>query len=369
MQNPQQIAAGFHGKNPNCCISAKLRLATRIRFTGDRVKAFIANPIYKGVIRHGDKEYPSEHPALVSEKLWQEANEALTPEKTETVKIQQRDKHVHLLKGILKCGHCGTALTPYPSGKKDSNGEPYLYYTCTHVTKDGTASECPVRSIPARAFEDLIVNYIGEIGKHTEIIEAAVSASNAEKVKSIRPMKSKLAELERKHRELSDAVQVCIEAAKRRGAKNVSDDFMAEAECLATEKREVELQKTKLNIDINYGESVVADKQVIADGLLRFEMVMKSLPADDQTDLVRLLIREISVKHFDPEKDQAPKKQGVFSTKIRTKWYLVNISLFASDLIPNGYKIGEISSDLHRIGSRGRARTCNPPVNSRLLYH
>ena len=75
-------------------------------------------------------------------------------------------------------------------GKKDSNGEPYLYYTCTHVTKDGSAAECPVRSIPARAFEDLIVNYIGEIGKHPEIIEAAVKSSNAEKIKSIRPLKN-----------------------------------------------------------------------------------------------------------------------------------------------------------------------------------
>ena len=138
---------------------------------------------------------------------------------------------------------------------------------------------------------------------------------------------------------------------------------------MATEKREVELQKSKLNIDINYRESVVADKQVIADALLRFEHVMKSLPAEDQKDLTRVLIREISVKHFDPEKNQAPKEKGVFSTKIRTKWYLVNISLFANDLIPTNYKIGEISSDLKRIGSRGRTRTFNHTVNSRVLYH
>jgi hypothetical protein len=126
---------------------------------------------------------------------------------------------------------------------------------------------------------------------------------------------------------------------------------------VAAEKRDIELQKTKVNIDINYRESVVADKQVIADGLLRFETVMKGLPAEDQKELVRLLVREISIKHFDPEKDQEPKEKGVFNTKIRTKWYLVNISLFASVLIQDGYKIGEISSDLNRIGSRGRARS------------
>lgn len=195
------------------------------------------------------------------------------------------------------------------------NGEPYLYYACIHVTKDGSAADCPVRSIPARAFEDLIVNYIGEIGKHPEIIEAAVKASNEEKIKSIRPLKSKLAKLERKHRELADAVRNCNETVKRKGAKNVSDEFMAEAERLATEKREVELQKTKLNIDINYRKCVVADKQVITDGLLRFETVMKGLRAEDQKELVHLLVREISVKHFDPEKDKEPREKECSTPK------------------------------------------------------
>lgn len=345
------------------------RIVGEKRFIGDRVKAIIANPIYMGVIRHGNKDYPSEHPALVTAKVWEEANGALNPEKDEPSKLQRRDKHTHLLKGILKCGHCGTSLTPYPSGKKDENGQPYLYYTCTHVTKDGAASECPVRSIPARAFEGLIVSYIGEIGRHQEVIDAAVRASNEEKTKAIRPLRTKLAELQRRHRELSEAVRNCIETVKRKDAKNITDDFMAEAERLSAEKRDVELERTKLNIEVNYRERVVADKQVIADALLRFEKVMQSLPADDQKELIHLVVREISVKHFDPEMDQAPREEGMFSTQIRTKWYLVNISFFASDLIPECYKNGEISSDLKRIGSRGRTRTYNHTVNSRVLYH
>ena len=96
---------------------------------------------------------------------------------------------------------------------------------------------------------------------------------------------------------------------------------------------------------------------------------MKNLPPDDQKELVQLIVREISVKQFDPEKDPAPREKGVFNARIRTKWYLVNISLFATDLIPEGCEIGEISSDLKRIGSRGRARTYNFAVNSRALYH
>jgi hypothetical protein len=93
---------------------------------------------------------------------------------------------------------------------------------------------------------------------------------------------------------------------------------------------------------------------------LRFDRVVKGLPIEEQKELVRLLIRNISVKHFDPSADAAPVETITFTTKIRTKWYLVNISLFASDLFPDGCRSGEISSDLKKIGSRGRARSCIP---------
>ena len=80
----------------------------------------------QGVIKHGDTEYPSEHPALVSAKLWEEANDALQRRPDQPKRLQQRDKHFHLLKGLLVCEECGTSLTPSPSGKK---GNPYLYYS------------------------------------------------------------------------------------------------------------------------------------------------------------------------------------------------------------------------------------------------
>jgi hypothetical protein len=50
----------------------------------------------------------------------------------------------------------------------------------------------------------------------------------------------------------------------------------------------------------------------------------------------------------------------MFKTNIRTKWYLINMSLYASDLFPESYKSGEISSDLKQIGSAGvgKIRTC-----------
>lgn len=345
------------------------RIVGEKRFREDRIKAIVANPIYKGVISHDDKEYPSEHPALVPAQLWAQANAAINSAGRERADLQERDKHYHLLKGILRCGHCGTSLTPYPSGKKDKDGNPYLYYTCTHVTKDGSDAECPLRSIPARPFEELIVGYLGEIGRHPEVIASALKASNEEKTKSLRPLRSKLAEMDKRIRHLSCEIQNCVDTAKSKGAKHIGDELLAEGDKLSEEKRGLESARERLKVDINYRESVVADEKVLAGALVQFEKVITKLDPEEQKELVRLIIREISVKQFDPAKESLPAGKGIFSTEIRTKWYLVKISLFASDLFPETWESGKISSDLKQNGSRGRARTYNITVNSRALYH
>lgn len=353
------------------------------RFIGDRVKGIIRNPIYRGVIRHDTSDFDGEHKGLVSEKLWDAANEALKPQKRQ--RVQMRDKHVHLLKGLLKCGHCGTSLTPYPAGKKDKNGNPYLYYTCTHVVKEGGEAPCSVRSLPAREFEDLILGFIGELAKHPAMIKETLAASTDAQMKSVRPLKTKLAALQKTHKNVADAVRTCIESAKAKGAEKIGEEFIAEAEKLAVEKNNIEHEINMLRVQIDQKERVVANEQIIADGLCRFNELRKHLPAEDQKELVRMFIYEVTVNAIDPDrKGKSPSEtvnqpeatsgnekleHAVFETKIRTKWYRVNLGLYGNSLFTGVLNKTRESSDYRLIGSGGWARTSNQVVNSHLLYH
>lgn len=140
----------------------------------------------------------------MSDKLWQEANDALSGKgKNRKRAVLDRNTHQTLLKGIIRCGECGHRLTPKPGGKKDRDGNPYLYYTCNNVSKDGKAASCSLRNVPARAMDDFVIQILGEIGRRPEIIKAAVASSNEEKSKSIRPLKSKLAQLQRQHTDMA----------------------------------------------------------------------------------------------------------------------------------------------------------------------
>jgi len=126
------------------------------RFDEDMVAAIIRNPVYKGFVRYGGMLYPGKHEAIVDEETWEEANKAIGNGREDDTGLYYADPHIHLLKGILRCGACGRAMTPYRSGKKTKDGTPYLYYACVDYTKDGSLSTCPIKMLPAREFEALI---------------------------------------------------------------------------------------------------------------------------------------------------------------------------------------------------------------------
>ena len=83
---------------------------------------------------------------------------------------------------------------------------------------------------------------------------------------------------------------------------------------------------------------------------------------------MQLLIKEIVVSPYDPDDEKVPAEEGAFTTKIRTKYYKVDIKLHQIPELAGFVNRSAESSDKEGLGSPGRIRTTNQPVNSRLLY-
>ncbi|MBP6965129.1 MAG: recombinase family protein [Armatimonadetes bacterium] len=104
------------------------------RKSGNRIQKslihkMLTNPLYYGDIYWAGKHYSGTHEPLVSKDLWDTVQETLA-EKGRRKTRQQ--KHQWLYRGLLRCGHCGCALTPEVKKAK------YTYYHCT-----GHKGRCP----------------------------------------------------------------------------------------------------------------------------------------------------------------------------------------------------------------------------------
>ncbi|OPZ87533.1 MAG: hypothetical protein BWY76_00409 [bacterium ADurb.Bin429] len=98
--------------------------------------------------------YIGEHQAVISQEVWDQVHAILSENCRERAN-RQRAKVPGLLKGVIRCGHCGTAMGITYTKKKGATTH-YRYYLCTHAAKAGYEA-CPVRTVPAGEIEASVV--------------------------------------------------------------------------------------------------------------------------------------------------------------------------------------------------------------------
>jgi len=305
------------------------------RFNEDFIKKIIMNPLYKGFVHLGGEEFKGEHQALVSPQIWKRANKLMKPITPRKI-VYAKDDHVHLLKGLLKCGECDSMLTPYPAGKKDKNGNPYLYYACGKVVDFGKHSPCRVRMLPAREFEKIIKKSLIDLGNNKALLESTIKNSTAHTKDKIKPLQASKEKAERLLMKTTEEINRLVKLMKSQDM--VGTDITEEYKRLLREKDQLQVDIEKTSIDIERSNQDILDAEMIKKTLLAFDKVVNSLPIEDQKDLFQLLIKEITIWGFDPAKEKAPKELGAFVTKIRTKWFKIKLSLYQFPEIETFYK-------------------------------
>jgi len=132
----------------------------------------LTNVLYIGQVKHHGTVYPGEQPAIIATDTFAEVQRLLT---------SRGRAYAHtfpegLLKGLLTCAACGTAMI-HTHAKKGATR--YRYYTCTTAQQRGVA-HCPTRSVPAGALEDTVVENLRHIAEPSALLlEGMTSAGDA----------------------------------------------------------------------------------------------------------------------------------------------------------------------------------------------
>jgi len=268
----------------------------------------------------------------VSASQWEKANKVLIEKEPPQKDKRRKNQHQMLFKGLLKCDHCGKHLVPKPAGKKDKDGNPYLYYTCGDINKHGRKNGCVLRSLPARAFEEFVLNLLSELGKHPEIVKATAESAKKDHMKAIKPFETKLRKVVKELKEVSSEVASLVEMAKRAEMKNLAGDFMEEADKLGARKSDLQMERQKLQMEIDYRRNLVTDEKIICEKLNDFTALFDEMTFEERAELMSLILKEIRVSRFDPDNDPHPCDSDAFVTKMRTSWFRVDLRLFSNSL-------------------------------------
>ena len=138
------------------------------------VYRILRNPVYKGELLHRatGEIFHGLHEPLVDAALWEDCRRIL--DESAGLQPSAHRETVAILKGLVRCGHCGGAMAPVFSVKR--KGLRYSYYRCVSSTKRGE-SDCPLKNISGELLERQVVSQLGLVLGTDEFIGMAAESS------------------------------------------------------------------------------------------------------------------------------------------------------------------------------------------------
>jgi len=245
----------------------------------------LTNRKYLGEIVHKGKSYPGEHEAILDRRLWDEAQRIMA-ENYHARAMKTRQKAPALLKGILRCGHCGKAMGASHTKRR---GKRYRYYVCNHAERNGYDA-CPVKSVAAGEIEGAVKDRTRVILRSPDMVartfrevEAQVGQQRADLAGQQERLDARLAELKRAIGRLA------------RSDGN-GDALAAELRKLNEEYADVQTRLEDAERAIEALGSARPGEDDVREALQKLDPLWDELFPAEKERIVKLLVQEVVVR-------------------------------------------------------------------------
>lgn len=271
------------------------------QFNKSNIWYLLINPLYIGKVTHRNQVFPGEHRPIVSESDFESVQHMLNANGNgKRHRDIEKIKHVFILRGLIRCAACGTAMTPHGVFKKKCSAR-FFYYRCVSVNKmDRNA--CRVRSVPAKAIEEFVLRRLGVLSENQKLIHEIVNTAKAsfgDDLPDKRRQKSVLtAELGKIESEARNLVGILGEQGRDTPRRAFYESRLDE---LAARRQEIQEILFRLDKEIIELECQQIDAGLIHRYMQNFISVLNKLGDKERKELLCLLVKEVT---FDGDKSK-----------------------------------------------------------------
>ena len=252
-------------------------------FTKGALHRLLSNVIYTGKVNHKGAIYAGEHEAVIEQAVWNQIQKMLR-RNGQPANGSSRTKYGALLRGMLYCVPCGTAMIHSYTVRHSKR---YRYYVCYHAQQRGWKN-CETKSVSAPAIEAAVLESIRKLGANPEL-----ASETARQVREQVALKTK--ELQRQQvvvqKQLQQLHAELVALAQDGTVESPArfDRLLA----LQTETQATEEQSAAIAAELQGIQNDAFDEQDLAQALKRFEPVWVSLTTREQVQLVNLIIEKV----------------------------------------------------------------------------
>lgn len=255
---------------------------------GRRVVLYmLKNPTYLGKIRWREILYEGQHDPLVSDVLFEKANEVLQERNEESAGRRWHNGDDRLLTGIIKCARCKSHMF---GGGGHKNGVHVPYYVCSKRTND---HECIQDYVRAELLESAIVQDLKAMFRDEQFLARVWTEANKQLGAEKPNLDQEIAKVEAQAAKTRAAIDRYFEAFEAgtldAGLCNEKvRDLRARLEELEDEKQDLEARRERLELP-------AIDREMMATLVEQFDRVMAEGPNPKKKDLLRRLVKKVLV--------------------------------------------------------------------------
>jgi DNA invertase Pin-like site-specific DNA recombinase len=259
-------------------------------FDEDSVSRILQQKIYVGKIVNNRTglEFSSQYPAIIELEVFDKVQTLMEEHARHERAEYCTNKHGFLLKGLPRCGKCGSALVGYVRPKKN---KVYRYYRCM-ANVDGTPVSCDFKSITADQLEVMVLRKLEETGLDRGLLERAVREAE-------RHSGAKIAELEAERKDFDANLRRVRQelGTFRPFAETCGDIESIQKELVRMEAAEKELASCVAKLDTQVAGLKTAGYSLDSaqKAFRKLTLRMKGLPVHRQVGIVRTLVKRLKV--------------------------------------------------------------------------
>ncbi len=252
------------------------------KFNDTTLARILTDEFYIGQITYNGETFESQHTPIVPLELWEKAQAKIKSNRILGAKKRKQNLHLFLLQGLVKCGNCGSYMSPHYSMNQQK--KPYFYYSCTDYRHKGKDQGCGIKPVPAQPLEDLVVSQLLELKKDEDLVDEIVERATTESQNCLRNFEKAKESLLARKRDVDGKIESLVDglAGRKVGIKAVSRKLLELEEQqsqLAAEIIEVEakIRTFRRNLDEtrDFGKSLVTFSDVFrrATGTHKKELI------------------------------------------------------------------------------------------------
>ena len=284
------------------------------KFYKQAVVNILTDKVFIGKIEFKGEVYEGQHEAIVDEALFNRVQAIIAKNRINKGNCKSQGEHVYLLQGLVRCGKCGSMLTP--SSATGRGRKRHFYYNCTKKSHSNR-TECDARYLPAVTAEEFVLEQISKWASNRDEINRAVAEASGYREEEITSIGVQLQgardELLTVNRKLSNLVALAEDGKDFNAIESRIGELDAAKENLQRRIERLELEREDKNKEVLSGD-------VVAETYCDFPFIVEKLKDQgklhDLKEILSNYIEVIDVHQDEDDPSSGHMKIMMFETEI-----------------------------------------------------